>query len=117
MKYAADIAELSAEAIWCRSFGHGFKPYVPAQKDSDAAGWAAVIVCGHCGTKRFFQWTRRGGKEARGYRYPDYYLAKFPVGPDERVEIQYEALVENGIIPREGKSRGKLRSVKGGKTA
>jgi hypothetical protein len=97
-RFAHDITELAADVLWCRSFGHAWTNHARAAKGS-GGGYAFTLICRRCGTQKFFQWTRRGGRRPAGYAYPDKYLAKFPIDAEVRAEIEVQALVEAGILP------------------
>lgn len=96
-KRAHSLDEMSADVLWCRTFGHGWTNYARAEKGS-GKGYSFMLRCRKCGTLKGYQWTRRGGRRPAGYHYPDDYLAKFPIDREVRSEMEILALVEAGIL-------------------
>ena len=94
-KRAHDVSELSEEAIYCRAYGHGWAyPGDTQIGKGQAKGWRVTQVCTCCGTLKLFTLSRQGDMTEKRYIYPDFYLAKFFIGAEERAEFRLSALAD-----------------------
>ena len=91
--YATDPTQLTDEVMHCRAFGHQWTDTgaTPVGK-GNARGWRVTQTCGCCGTDKLFDLNRRGELANASYRYPDYYLARFYIGSEERGQFRLQAL-------------------------
>jgi hypothetical protein len=95
---AHDVSQFTEGAIWCRSFGHSWKPYTaPNVTTKTYKGFNVTLVCASCETFKHFMLSVRGEYGPASYTYPDRYLADFIVTPSDRQALKLEALSE--ILP------------------
>jgi hypothetical protein len=95
MKRAATMADLSEEVMHCRAFGHQWQDHGATRVGKGLAqGWRVTMVCSSCATLKLFTLGRQGQLDAPRYIYPDFYLAKFFIGSDERAAMRLGALRE-----------------------
>jgi len=105
VKRAADLSELSEGAMHCRAFGHRWLEHGQTPR---VKGWTITMACDSCGTLKLFQLSQRGELTAPRYVYPDFYLARFFIGQDERAAMRLEVLAP--LL-----ARGNMKIVNGGK--
>jgi hypothetical protein len=111
-KRAMSVGDLTEEAIYCRAYGHGWVYHGDTQVGKGIAkGWRVTQVCTCCGTLKLFTLSRKGEMSEKRYIYPDYYLAKFFIGAEERAEFRLNALADKL------KGYPTLHVVAGGKTS
>jgi hypothetical protein len=92
MKKAQSVDQFSEGAIWCRSFGHAWKPYT-APYDKRARGYNVTLICNNgCDTFKHFTLSQRGKYGSPHYTYGDNYLAEFKVDSHDREVMRVEAL-------------------------
>jgi len=90
---ATDMSELSEGAAHCRAFGHQWQDHGATKVGKGLnQGWRVSLVCSSCSTMKLFSLSRNGQLESPRYVYPDFYLAKFFIGQEERGQLRLEAL-------------------------
>lgn len=92
MRKAHSPEEFNEGAIYCRSFGHAWKPYT-APYDKKARQYNVTLVCANgCSTEKHFTLSQRGEYASPSYSYGDGYLATFTVTPEDKESLRLEAL-------------------------
>jgi len=91
VRKANSVEEFSEGAVYCRSFGHSWKPYT-APWDKKAKSYNVTLICSNCECFKHFMLSKRGEYGHPHYTYPDNDLAQFKVDSHDREVMRLEAL-------------------------